>query len=411
MRDVLLAFRPGSWRWAVLAAPPLSPREGADVTWTGKALIVFGGHGTSGILTDGSSYSPRTNRWTVLPPVPAFPAAEGTTASPVGATAAWAGTSFFVWITRQEIQVQDGTETASAVTQALRWRPGAPVWERAPPPPPQVLVFGATAVTAGDRILLADGTACLPDETCPYAPGGGRMGRVGVFHSSMGTWSTLAAESDLTRAGSVSWTGSSLVAVSPYETSKGYVLGGYAAAIALDHRAWTSLPQLPVPRAQPTGVTFSGSVWAGTELIDAGLVLKPGRIRTGQAQQRTAGNGSSPPPICPSISFPDFVNGTFCGPAPGPGNGNGPTGSCSGTETLPPCGPGMEPGKYYAYTVLGACPDAFVDGRWWASELPGGYGPVDVWMSVEPGEAGAGWIGPSGAVGFRLSSGVPCPSS
>ena len=106
--------------------------------------------------------------------------------------------------------------------------------------------------------------------------------------------------------------------------------------------------------------------------------------------------------------LPAFVGGSFCGPPPGPGNGNGPAGSCTGNETAPPCGPGMVAGRNYAYTLIGTCANDYIDGRWWANELPGGSTPVDVWVSVNGVRDQAGWMGPNGAVGFRPTTATSC---
>lgn len=146
---------------------------------------------------------------------------------------------------------------------------------------------------------------------------------------------------------------------------------------------------------------LSGTVWAGTELIDSGLVL-------GHRSTTTGTNRSSTPPPCPPITLPDLVGGHFPGPAPGPGNGGGPDGSCLGTEVVPPCGPGMVAGSYYDYTLITTCADDYFDGRWRANEIPGGSGPLDVWVSVNATGTGAGWIGPNGAVGFAPPTTTSC---
>ncbi|MDA8263468.1 MAG: hypothetical protein M0Z47_11640 [Actinomycetota bacterium] len=193
------------------------------------------------------------------------------------------------------------------------------------------------------------------------------------------------------------------MAISPYLTSSGYIVGGYASAFDPTNGAWQNLPTLPVPAAPPSGPVITGTVWAGTELIDSGLVLMPGH-RPPAAGTKTA----SPVPTCPPIKFPEWVGGTFCGPPPGPGNGSGPDGSCLGSETAPPCGPGMVAGKYYAYTLVDACANYYIDGRWWSSELQGGTGSLNVWISVNSGGTGTGWIGPNGAVGFKPSTATSC---
>jgi hypothetical protein len=395
----LLSFDPAKWSWGRLASPKIAPRSVAQVAWTGTRLIVFGGQGRSGTLLDGASYDPATNRWSPLPPLPRMNAPAGSKAEPVGATAVWAGDDFFVWVTRQVSRAIPDGEEISAGIQALRWRPGAGTWQAGPTPPSGVPAFDATAISTGSDIALLDGSSCLPAESCP----GRETGSAALYHLPSRTWSSVRTNAVLENPGSFVWTGRTLVDVSPYLTVDGYVVGGYSAAFDPSIGSWASLPQLPVPGAPPQGATVTGALWDGSELIDSGLVLTP-------ASGASRGATVSSLPTCPPISFPDWVGGTFCGPAPGPGNGNGPDGSCLGDETAPPCGAGMVAGRYYPYTLLTACTNDYIDGRWWTNELPGGTGPSDVWMAVNVNETGAGWIGPNGSVGFKPSSTTSCSS-
>ena len=102
-----------------------------------------------------------------------------------------------------------------------------------------------------------------------------------------------------------------------------------------------------------------------------------------------------------------MATGRYCGPAPTAGNGLGADGLCTGRESLPPCGAGVVPGRFYAYTVPGTCQGLVTfDGRQWVSELP----PVTavpafyVWMSLSA-DGSLGFIAPTGAVGFEPYNG------
>jgi len=115
----------------------------------------------------------------------------------------------------------------------------------------------------------------------------------------------------------------------------------------------------------------------------------------------------TPPPCKAGQPTPTMATGSYCGPAPHAGNGSGPDGTCTGTEITPPCGPGVVPGRYYAYTMPGTCGGLITfDGRQWVSELPPPTTEPDfyVWMALGP-SGGLGWIGPDGAVGFRPYTG------
>lgn len=398
--NFLLALDPTTWRWKRLTAPPITPRTGAAVLWSGTRLIVIGGHGGSvTALLNGATYDPRTNRWSALPAVPHIVAGVGSKAEPVGVTAAWAAGALYVWVTRQVSRACGvGCGEISAKVQALRWRPGASRWRPGATPPEGVPVYDASAVSMGKSVALLDGSSCLPEMSCPAS----MRGTSSLFNVKADTWSSIPANSVLNSVATFAWTGRSLMAVSPYLTSAGYLVGGYAAAFD-PASGWVDLPELPVPTAPPSGPVLSGTVWAGSELIDSGLLLVPGH-----RSSTTGPSTASAVPTCPPITFPDLVGGTFCGPPPRPGNGSGPDGSCLGTETAPPCGPGMVAGRYYAYTLISTCINDYVDGRWWKNGLPGGTGPLYAWMSVNATGTGAGWIGPKGAVGFRPSAATNC---
>lgn len=332
IHNVLLSFDPASWSWGKIPSPKIPPRSEAEVAWTGTRLIVFGGEGPSGTLLDGASYDLATNRWSPLPALPQMSAPAGSRAEPVGTTAVWAGDALYVWVTRQVSRTTpDGGEIYAGI-QALRW-PGTGQWQAGPKPPSGVSVFDATAVSTGSDIAVLNGSFCLPDESCPAR----ETGSAALYQLTSRTWSSVPADAVLENPGSLVWTGRTLVVVSPYLTADGYVVGGYAAGFVPSGGIWASLPELPVPGALPTGATVMGAVWDGSELIDSGVVLTP-------ASGASRGVTVSSLPTCPPISFPDWVGGTFCGPAPGPGNGNGPDGSCLGNETTPPCGPGIVAG-------------------------------------------------------------------
>lgn len=124
-------------------------------------------------------------------------------------------------------------------------------------------------------------------------------------------------------------------------------------------------------------------------------------------------NPGKPPPAplpCPANDItPSMATGSFCGPRPPAGSGLGPGGECTGKETIPPCGPGAVPNRYYAYTMPGTCSGLIIfDGRQWVAELtpPTRVPGADVWMQITAGGA-VGWISPTGSVGFQPYTGQP----
>jgi hypothetical protein len=74
---------------------PIAGRDGAAAVWTGRQLLVWGGHGRiPGVglrpLRDGATDDPAGDRWQPIPTPPG--GVQGTSA-----TAAWPGTRILVW--------------------------------------------------------------------------------------------------------------------------------------------------------------------------------------------------------------------------------------------------------------------------------------------------------------------------
>ena len=179
--------------------------------------------------------------------------------------------------------------------------------------------------------------------------------------------------------------------------------GGTVAGLAL-----TSSPHLAA--SPPAHVTTVPSSTTPTRSPSAAADGNPS-----SAARDIQGLGRPAPeaPPCQVGQSVPSMDGRFCGPAPGPGSGLGPSGECTGNETSPPCGPGVIPGQFYAYTVPGTCNGLMTfDGKQWVSELPP-PNPVpdfDVWIQLSAGGS-VGWIAPIGAVGLQPYVGqtlTPC---
>jgi hypothetical protein len=109
-------YDPTTNRWHLTAAAPIAGREQAAVTWTGQDLFIWGGisfNHDRKTLSDGATYNPTTNRWSVLPPSPLV--------SRWGAVTIWTG---------NEILLVDGygpsrprAPSEPALTDAAVYRP------------------------------------------------------------------------------------------------------------------------------------------------------------------------------------------------------------------------------------------------------------------------------------------------
>ena len=120
--------------------------------------------------------------------------------------------------------------------------------------------------------------------------------------------------------------------------------------------------------------------------------------------------GSQPPAVapCPDVlTEPVVVSGRVCAPEAPAGNGLGDDGQCTGQEVAPPCGRGVEVGRYYPYTLPLRCDGiAYFDGRRWVSTLPppANGGTMHVWMRLDPSGT-LGLVSPRGAVAFEPDTG------
>ncbi len=173
---------------------------------------------------------------------------------------------------------------------------------------------------------------------------------------------------------------------------------------------------VPMPKGTRTNTVAAdpatGAVWA-TSMTPTPRLL---RVPTVVPPARPCLVRSCPPPL-PTLcqahqAEPSMSTGSYCGPKPVAGNGLGPQGECTGRETAPPCGPGMVPGHYYAYTLPGRCDGKLVlDGGRWRSTLPptSDVPDVDVWAYVKADGKTAGFIAPVGAVQFVPDTGRPVP--
>jgi hypothetical protein len=178
------------------------------------------------------------------------------------------------------------------------------------------------------------------------------------------------------------------------------VSGGTAAGLAL-----SASPQMTaVPLAH---ATVAPSTTAPARLPSA--YSRHAADSVGSAQANLNGPPPMPPPCPTDLNTPTMASGSFCGPVPGPGYGLGPNGTCTGSETDAPCGSGVVPGRFYAYTMPGTCSGLVTfDGKQWVSELPP-PNPVpafDVWIQLS-GDGSVRWIAPTGSVGLKPYAGQP----
>jgi hypothetical protein len=145
------AYDPARRRWRRIAGGPLSPRTFHAAVWTGKEMIVWGGsgparRGRTRVLSDGAAYDPRTDTWRRLSPAPvrSAPARTLHRTTEVELDVVWSGSRMLVW---------NGFAGAAYTPRRDRWRLLPP-----PPPRLRYWKPTDSAVWTGSRLIVFGGT-------------------------------------------------------------------------------------------------------------------------------------------------------------------------------------------------------------------------------------------------------------
>lgn len=147
-RIAALSFADRSWRR--IQPFPLAPRFDPVTVWTGKELVVWGGHDRI-LRTDGAAYDPATDSWRVLPEA-------GRTATRQDTGVTWTGSeAVFVGLPSWP-----GVEAAS---DAVALDPEAGTWRMLPRSPWSAEHRDVVATWTGTEVLVTS----IPDELGPVA--------------------------------------------------------------------------------------------------------------------------------------------------------------------------------------------------------------------------------------------------
>jgi N-acetylneuraminic acid mutarotase len=271
---------PTTGRWRPIAAAPISGRDGAAAVWTGRQLLVWGGHRRVpgqglGPMRDGASYDPAADRWQRIPDAPA--GVQGTATG-----TAWTGTSLLVWMGN----APDGPAVGAAYDPAARsWRrmaasPLGPresfstMWTGR-----ELIVFGGSS---GDALASPVGAAYDPASdrwrVLPRAPIADRLGHAAVwaggemlvwggrgagraygdgaaYDPASDRWRPIARHSPSAVAAAV-WTGTRMLV---WSTAKDRTGGAQYDPV---RDRWT-----PIARGPVLGGLLSGPVWTGSQMV------------------------------------------------------------------------------------------------------------------------------------------------
>lgn len=259
------AYDPTAKRWTKLPAAPISARTQMATVWTGSELFIWGGDAADGISKNGALYNPATMKWRTLPSSPLSGRA--------GAQAVWVDNEVIVISgyppassTSQEVY----TDLAAFSPTTNRWTPLAPM-----PLTANQQVLAVVAVATDDRLYAweewqhavnnADGSGTIYSGIDLY-----------IFDPTRNTWTPDTAASRPTDGldhnnapdgiGTALWTGTNILV--PFAQLWCGLCPGPAILPSpgrlLDPgtNTWTKIPPGPIDSLGPNGL-----VWTGTTLI------------------------------------------------------------------------------------------------------------------------------------------------
>lgn len=230
-----------AWRSLPRANAP-SPRFSHSAVWTGREVVIFGGHWPSGaVLGDGARYDPSTEKWRPI-------ARTGAPSRRLRHTAVWTG---------RVVLVYGGSNGTRALADGAAYDPDLDVWTPIAPRPAEAGTYFHEAVWTGSEMIVWGG---WPAERsgARYAP-------------ALDEWRELPREGAPASGAEASmvFTGDAVVifggalssdAGPPSAVSEG-------ARLDLDRGTWTAVPSSVAiePRALHSAVMLEGAlmIWGG----------------------------------------------------------------------------------------------------------------------------------------------------
>lgn len=225
--------------WNALPDPKVASRSAHTATWTGEAMIVWGGLGTAGALADGTIYDPGTDSWAAVPQAPIK--ARGRHA------AVWTDAELLLWGGRA------GVAGAESFADGAGYSPTTGQWRTIQRSPLQAR-SGHSALWTGSLMIVWGGEA---SDGAPFGDGAS-------YDPGSGRWTPLPAAPLGPRADHVTtWNGREMIVwggrrgVGPQATP---LLDGAAFDVA--SKRWRAISPSPL-----TGTPGRSAVWTGSAMI------------------------------------------------------------------------------------------------------------------------------------------------
>jgi hypothetical protein len=274
-------YNPTTETWTVANGAPAAINQTA--VWTGSNMLVWGGLGSTGLVSGGTRYDPATNTWKAM----------NTTGQPTPRqyhTAVWTGSEMIVW---------GGWNNGTVFGDGARYNPVTNTWQAMSTANAPSARFYHTAVWTGTEMIvwggvgstsmfLGDGARYNPttDTWTPISNVGAPSARWGHAAAWSGTWMFIWGEMNggtntgglynlatnswtptdilcapsARRPGNIVWTGSRFV-----------IWGGASPSGSLDDGSeydpvsniWTRITQTEAPSARSEHT----AVWTGSKVI------------------------------------------------------------------------------------------------------------------------------------------------
>lgn len=243
----LLPTNPNVWSTIATDGAPAARGEPA-FAWTGSRLLVWGGRGAGGYLSDGAIYDPGVNAWSVMTTSNA-PSARAYTFS------AWTGGHFVVW----GGAAGGGSTLSRTFNDGAVYDPQTNTWTAMPSnaaPSARMTDFN-TAIWTGSRVIIWGGY----DPTKNAYDSGGSL-----YDPLANSWTTMSLiGAPAGRTGHIAaWTGSKMIVWGGVYFSNGVAnYRGDGAIYDPVGNSWTPMNATGAPGAR----YGASSVWTGSRLI------------------------------------------------------------------------------------------------------------------------------------------------
>lgn len=265
-RDDGAAYAPATDTWRPLPPGPV-PGIGGAAVWTGRELVLVGGYDAEGlrVLQGVMAYAPSSDSWRVLPDLP-LPGYFAMSAHGVGG---------HVVVVAQERTVEGASSQGRMRAAALdptteEWR-ALPDLALDPGPHAATVVATDLVVTAIDEAALgAVGEDPRPPQGLP---------RTRRLDGGAGEWTDVAEppHGDDETVGLIGLDEQVLAVMGEHEADD----GEHAAVLELDAGGWTPVPAWPTPRRRLPAMTSTGAevlVWGGRDTTFDGPGLADGFV-------------------------------------------------------------------------------------------------------------------------------------